>query len=90
MVLQKPISMHATSGDIQAPRGGIHECWKAELADCDARIYKVSAVMHELRPSVVIKVELLSTTKLSVVRLIFVPILYPMAGVANLSLTGID
>jgi len=81
--LCKPKVVYTTSerqytsagGNVQVPRGGIYVCRKAEPQEIDTRIGKTNAVLRELYRSVATKRELSNTAKLSVFKLIFVPIL---------------
>jgi len=83
MILYKPKAVFPASewpyttagGEVQAPIGVVFASdgrWSEEI---DTRIGKANAVLRELYRSVGTKQDLSNTTKLSVFKLVFVPIL---------------
>ena len=82
MPLKTPQAVHSASeqkytaagGDVQVTCGGIHK-WRKSEQRVDTRIGKANAFLRELYCSVVTKRELSETSKLSVFKLVFVPIL---------------
>jgi len=63
----------ARGGEVQAPWGGIYKSRKKKI---DTLISKGNAVLRELYHSVVTKRKFSNTAKLSVLKSIFVPILF--------------
>jgi len=83
-IFQKPKTVHAcqwaaswqytaAGGDVQVPWGGFHKWRKAQQGD--TRICKANAVLHQPYRSVVTKLKLSNTAKLSVFKSVFVPII---------------